>query len=222
MMRLPLGEKIVRIIIAGAVSALAVGLLGSCATMSEDQCLAGAWGEQGYKDGADGLPMSRLDDHAQACAKVGVTPNVSAYGAARDDGLRSYCRPERGFVEGREGDTYHGACSSTDEADFLPAYRDGQLVHAAQAEVNEAESEARRLEDRVGRLEGRLRDAERDLGKDDLTEEQKRALRDTIRDIRQDRDRTRREAREARDDVDQAERELWRVRRDLIPIYGDW
>lgn len=211
-----------RIIISGAVAALAVGLLGSCATMSEDQCLAGAWGEQGYKDGADGLPMSRLDDHAKACAKVGATPNVSAYGAARQDGLRSYCTPQRGFVEGRDGDTYHGVCTPADEADFLPAYRDGQLVHAAQARVNEADSEARRLSDRVERLEGRLADAERDLGKDGLTDEQKTALRNTIRDIRDDRDRTRREARDARRDADRAERDLWDVRQSLIPIYGNW
>ena len=212
-----------RIIISGAVAALAVSLLGSCATMNEDQCMAGDWGAQGYGDGGDGLPMSRLDDHAQACAKFGVTPNFDAYGAARNDGLRSYCTPQRGFAEGREGDSYHGVCSPADEADFLPAYRDGQLVNAAQAAIDTAESEARRLEDRVGRLEGRLRDAERKLNDDvSLTEEQKTALRDTIRDIQQDRNRTRREAREARDDVDQAERDLWRVRRDLIPVYGDW
>ena len=211
-----------RIIISGTVAALAVGLLGSCATMNEDQCLAGDWGAQGYRDGVEGLPMSRLDDHAQACAKFGVTPNLAAYGAARDDGLRGYCTPQRGFAEGREGDSYHGVCSPADEADFLPAYRDGQLFNAAQDAVQEAESEARRLEDRVGRLEGRLDDAQRDLDKDGLTDEQKTALRDTIRDIRQDRDRTRRQAREARQDVDRAERELWRVRRDLIPIYGNW
>lgn len=212
-----------RIIISGAVAALAVGLLGSCATMSEDQCLAGDWGAQGYRDGADGLPMSRLDDHAQACVKFGVTPNLAAYGAARDDGLRSYCTPQRGFIEGREGDSYHGVCSPADEADFLPAYRDGQLVDAAQDAVQEAESEARRLEDRVGRLEGRIRDAERRMNEElSLTDEQKTTLRDTIRDMIQDRNRTRREAREAREDVDRAERELWRVRRDLIPIYGNW
>ena len=211
-----------KIIIAGAAAVLAVSLLASCATMSEDQCLAGAWGEQGYKDGAEGLTMSRLDDHAKACAKFQAAPDVDAYSSARADGLRSYCTPERGFVEGREGDSYQGVCSAADEADFLPAYRDGQLVHAAQAAVESAEAEAERLSDRVERLVDRLDDAERDLGKDGLTDEQKTALRDTIRDLRRDRERTRREADDARGDVDEAERELWRIRRDLIPVYGDW
>ena len=211
-----------RIIISGAVAALAVSLLGSCATMSEDQCLASAWGEQGYKDGAEGLTTSRLDDHAKACAKFGATPDVDAYGSARVDGLRSYCTPQRGFVEGREGDSYQGVCSPADEAEFLPAYHDGQLVHAAQDAMDSAESEARRLSDRVDRLDGRLDDAERDLRKDGLTDEQKAALRDTIRDIRRDRERTRREADDAEVDVGEARRELWRIRSDLIPVYGDW
>ena len=211
-----------RIIISGAVAALAVSLLGSCATMSEDQCLAGAWGEQGYKDGAEGLTMSRLDDHAKACAKFEATPDVDAYGSARADGLRSYCTPQRGFLEGREGDSYQGVCSPADEAEFLPAYHDGQLVHAAQDAVDSAESEARRLSDRVERLDGRLDDAERDLRKDGLTDEQKAALRDTIRDLRRDRERTRRDADDAEEGVGEAQRELWRVRRNLIPIYGDW
>jgi len=211
-----------RIIISGAVAALAVSLLGSCATMSEDQCLAGAWGEQGYMDGAEGLTMSRLDDHAKACAKFGATPDVDAYGSARVDGLRGYCTPQRGFVEGREGDSYQGVCSRADEAEFLPAYHDGQLVHAAQDAMDSAESEARRLSDRVERLDGRLDDAERDLRKDGVTDEQKAALRDTIRDIRRDRERTRREADDAEVDVGEARRELWRIRSDLIPVYGDW
>jgi len=211
-----------RIIISGAVAALAVSLLGSCATMSEDQCLAGAWGEQGYKDGAEGLTMSRLDDHAKACAKFGATPDFDAYSSARADGLRSYCTRQRGFVEGREGDSYQGVCPASEEAEFLPAYRDGQLVNEAQDQVDSAESEARRLADRVERLEDRLDDAERDLRKDGLTDEQKTALRDTIRDVRRDRERARREADDAEEDVGEAQRELWRIRSDLIPVYGDW
>ena len=57
-------------------------LLGSCATMSEDQCRVGDWGGQGLRDGSAGLPMSRLDDHAEACAKHGVAPDVTPYRSA--------------------------------------------------------------------------------------------------------------------------------------------
>ena len=85
------------IIAAGVVGGLTVagGWLAGCSTMSKDQCLAGAWGEKGYADGAAGYPMTRLDDHARACAKYQVAPNPAAYGSAREDGLRSYCTFER-------------------------------------------------------------------------------------------------------------------------------
>ena len=65
--------------------ALAGGLwLSGCETMSADQCLVGDWGGRGYQDGLNGLRSDRLDDHAKACAKHGVTPNVSAYYSARE------------------------------------------------------------------------------------------------------------------------------------------
>ena len=53
---------------AGVV--VGAALLAGCTTMSKDQCLAGAWGEKGYADGAAGYPISRLDDHAKACAEM--------------------------------------------------------------------------------------------------------------------------------------------------------
>lgn len=89
-----------RLMIAGGAFA-AAALLSSCTTMSKDECLAGAWGERGYADGASGYPMTRLDDHAKACAKFQIAPNPAAYGSAREDGLRTYCTFQRGWEEGR-------------------------------------------------------------------------------------------------------------------------
>ena len=91
-----------RLMIAGGAFA-AAALLSSCTTMSKDECLAGAWGEKGYADGASGYPMTRLDDHAKACAKFQIAPNPAAYGSAREDGLRTYCTFRRGWEEGRAG-----------------------------------------------------------------------------------------------------------------------
>ncbi|RZJ86301.1 MAG: DUF2799 domain-containing protein, partial [Brevundimonas sp.] len=85
-------------LVAGGLTALS--LLGSCATMSEDQCLAGAWGQVGYADGAAGYAMSRLNEHAEACAKYGIAPEEAIYRSARADGLRVYCTPESGFSAG--------------------------------------------------------------------------------------------------------------------------
>ena len=75
-----------RILLSVAAAAVAMLAVGSCATMSEGQCLAGAWGERGYADGAEGLPTSRLDDHAKACAEHGVTPDATVYFEARESG----------------------------------------------------------------------------------------------------------------------------------------
>ena len=100
-----------KLMIAAAVAVTGVALLAGCTTMSKDQCLAGAWGEKGYQDGVSGYRTSRLDDHAQACAKFGVAANPSAYLSAREDGLRTYCTWENGFRQGRQGASYGGVCS---------------------------------------------------------------------------------------------------------------
>ena len=73
-----------KLLIAAAVAATGVALLSGCATMNEDQCRVGDWGGQGWRDGAEGRQTSRLDDHAKACAKYGVVPNVTAYLSARE------------------------------------------------------------------------------------------------------------------------------------------
>jgi hypothetical protein len=122
-------------------AALGAGLaLGSCATMSEDQCLAGAWGEVGLADGRAGYGEDRLASHAEACAKVGVVPDEAVYFAAREEGLRSYCVPANGFRVGRDGSSYAGVCPASVEGPFLSAYRDGQVLGAAERAVSDAAS----------------------------------------------------------------------------------
>ena len=212
---------VVRLAVIAGAGAGAL-LLGSCATMSKDQCLAGAWGEVGFADGAEGYPMSRLDDHAKACAKYGVGPDLAAYGSAREDGLLRYCTPERGFVEGREGDSYHGVCSPAQEALFMPAYRDGQVVREAEAAVEEAESRVERLDDRIDDLKDDLEAQERELGKDGLTDEQKQAIRERIRRLRDDRRDAQRDRSDAQSDLDDAERDARQVRLHFVGIYGPW
>src|SRR5690349_19219126 len=126
--------------ILAAAAGGAVMLLGSCATMSAEQCQAGDWSGQGFADGAAGLTMSRLGEHAEACAKHGVAPDDAAYRIGREHGLVQYCTWERGFREGRTGSAYAGVCPSNLEADFLPAYRDGQIVYQADQALVSARS----------------------------------------------------------------------------------
>lgn len=200
----------------------AAALLGSCSTMSKDECLAGAWGEKGYADGAAGYPMSRLDDHAKACEKYQVSPNPAAYRSAREDGLRTYCTLQRGWSEGRAGNAYYGVCRPEEEADFLPAFNDGRRLHEVEAAVENAESALSSAEARIEDREDKLDAKQRELRQDGLTDEQRERIRDRIDEVRGEIREARRNAREARDALDRAEWDLDRVRRELsgrYPVY---
>ena len=205
------------LITGGGIAAAA--LLGSCSTMSKDECLAGAWGEKGYADGAAGYPMSRLDDHAKACEKYQVGPNPAAYGSARQDGLRTYCTFQRGWTEGRAGNTYYGVCRPEEEAEFLPAYNDGRRLHEVEAAVASAESVLSSAEARIEDREDKLDAKQRELRSDGLTDDEKQRIRDRIDEVRGEIRSARRNAREARDALDRAEWDLRQVRGELSGRY---
>lgn len=210
-----------RIIALAAVGAGAAWLSG-CATMSEDQCMAGDWGGQGYKDGADGLPMTRLDDHAKACAKYQVTPNEPAYASARADGLTQYCTRARGFQEGREGDQYHGVCPASSEAEFMPAYQDGRTVHEAISAAESARSSVDSYGSRLEELDEKLEAKRRELRQEGLTEEQRNTIRNRIEEVRRERADTERNWRDAQEEADDAEDRARSVRRRFERTYGSW
>lgn len=207
-----------RLMIAGGAVAVAA-LLGSCATMSKNQCLAGAWGEKGYADGAAGYPTTRLDDHAKACAKFQVAPNPAAYDSAREDGLRTYCTFERGWEEGRAGNTYYGVCRPEEEQAFLPAYRDGRMLHEVEDAFETAESTLNSALARIDNREEKLDAKQRELRGEGLTDEERQRVRDRIEEVRGEIRQARRNAREARDALDRAEWDVRRVRRELSGRY---
>lgn len=209
-------------LIAAAVAVTGVALLTGCATMNEDQCLVGDWGGQGWRDGAAGLQTSRLEDHAKACAKYGVAPNMSAYLSARDDGLRTYCTWQNGFRQGREGAGYAGVCSPGEERGFLPAYEDGRRIHLAEEAVSSAESALSSAVSRIDNREEKLEAKQRELRQSGLTEEQRQRIRDRIREVRDEIQSARRDAREAEEALRYAEVEARAVNRALGGRYGQW
>jgi len=206
-----------------AAAAVGAGLaLGSCATMSAEQCMAGDWSGQGYVDGQQGLTMSRLDDHAEACAKHGVTPDAGAYAAGRRQGLVSYCTPYKGFEVGRSGSAYAGVCPSELEADFVYAYRDGQVVHAAEQALSDARGRVDSLGARLEELDDKIVAKQAEARADGLTEEQRDQIRNRIQEIRRERADTERDWRRAQDEVDDAERDVRDVRWRFRDQYGSW
>lgn len=210
--------RILLIAVAGG-AALA---LGSCATMSEEQCLAGDWSGQGYSDGLSGLTMSRLDDHAEACAKHGVTPDAGAYAAGRRQGLLQYCTVDKGFEVGRTGAGYAGVCPPDLERDFLYAYRDGQVVHAAEQALENARSRVDSLGARLEELDEKIIAKQAEARADGLTEAQREEIRKRIAEIRRERADTERDWRRAQEAIDDAEREVRDVRWRFRDQYGSW
>lgn len=154
-------------------------LLGACASMSEKECLSANWTDQGYRDGRDGQPLTRLEDHREACAKVGVIPDTQRYRAGRDIGIREYCTPANGIEEGRRGRPYRNACPINLERDFLANYDLGYGVYQAEQRVDsldrdiqrtqrtldkeKSEAKRRELRHELRRLDSRLSEARRDL-----------------------------------------------------------
>lgn len=200
---------------------LSLGLYG-CATLDEGQCLAGDWPGIGFSDGASGYPMSRLDEHAEACAKHGVTPDAAAYRRGRDQGLQQYCTAENGFRVGVNGSGYNRVCPGNIEQEFLYGYADGQRVHAAVTALNNARSEITRHENRDRQIETEIRAEEAKIGDSALTDEQRDAARARVRRLRDDRDRVRDDIRRAEREERRMEREVADLRAALTPRYGAW
>lgn len=196
--------------------------LGSCASMSAEQCRAGDWSGQGYSDGAAGLTMSRLGEHAEACVKHGIAPDDASYRAGREQGLIQYCTPDRGFREGRTGSTYAGVCPSYLEADFVPAYQDGQIVYQVDQALVSARSAMDSHGNRLEELDDKIVAKQAEARAEGLTDQQRETIRNRIQEIRRERANTEREWRRAQDAIDDAERDArdlrWRFRRQ----YGDW
>ncbi|WP_374513152.1 DUF2799 domain-containing protein [Brevundimonas sp.] len=199
------------ILSAAALAALAVGL-GSCATMSEEQCLAGDWVGQGFSDGTAGYAMSRLGEHAEACVKHGVVPDDAAYRAGWNDGVLRYCTIDNGFRVGAQGGSYAGVCPAGVERDFVIAYEDGRVVHLAEQAVAEARSRIDSNAYRLEELDDKIDAKQRELRAEGLTDAERDVIRNRIRELRREREDTEREWRRAQRELDDAEERARDVR----------
>lgn len=195
-------------------------LVGSCATLSQEQCLAGNWHAIGVADGEQGYAASRLSEHTEACARHGVTPDSNAYFAGREQGLSRYCTPGNAFRIGSSGGSYGGVCPPGLESDFVAALSDGQIVWNAQRRLNDLRNERSNAQSRADQLERDIRQEEDRLAQSGLTDDDRRRIRDRIRDLRRERedalDRARRAEWAARD----AERDVADLRNRLAPRWG--
>lgn len=153
-------------LVYAAIAALA---LQGCATMSKEECLVSDWRTIGYEDGAAGLSPVRVGQHRKACADHGVSPDLDAYQAGRDEGLREYCQAPNGFNVGSNGAGYGGACPKDLETDFLPAYKAGRKLYTLERKVNRAQSQIVARQRELDRLDGELKARETIIISDEAT-----------------------------------------------------
>jgi hypothetical protein len=162
-----------RFLVAGATALI----LAACATLSPEQCQNADWRQIGYADGTQGLPGSRIQDHANACAKNGVRPDMEAYLSGRMEGLISYCQPENGFEVGRSGRSDNaGDCPPYLRPAFLDQYQQGREINSLQGQVNNLRSALENERNQARRGDGRLEDIRRELRKPNVNAAQREAM----------------------------------------------
>ena len=206
-----------------ALAIASCGLLaGSCASLNEEQCLAGNWDGIGYGDGANGYGTGRFGDHVKACEKYNVVPEQASYMTGRARGLTVYCQPGRGFQVGRSGGSYGGVCPASLEGQFLGGYNDGRIVWDAQQRYDRAQSAINEAEQRAADIDTRMRQAEARLAEPTVSDDEKKAIRERLKALRDDRYSAGEDRRQAIDQRDQADRDLSRLRGRYSPIYGGW
>ena len=147
-------------------------LLGGCASLSEEECRNADWGRLGHQDGAAGYPESRLAEHAEACAKIGIRPMGDIWRAGWDRGVLLYCVPSVGWREGLSGYGYSGVCRGRNEEAFLQGYRAGSEIHRVQSRIDSTHQELQRLQSQLRaapndearhRIRHRMRDLDSEL-----------------------------------------------------------
>lgn len=126
--------------------------LGSCATLSEEECRAGDWRGIGIEDGQRGRAADFIDRHREACAKVGVTPDIAAWAAGRQLGLQSYCTPENAYDIGRNGRILNTVCPLTSLATLQAANRKGLTYHRIGQDIADLERHAREVRAQLATL----------------------------------------------------------------------
>jgi hypothetical protein len=148
---------------AGFLSLISLLGLGGCASMSADECVTSDWHAIGYEDGARGYTADQLGNRRKACAKHGITPDFESYRAGREEGLRQYCQPSRGFSLGSGGARYNGVCPGDLEGDFVDAYNQGHHLYTLRSRVNGATSRINAKEHELENVNDRIRSAEAQL-----------------------------------------------------------
>lgn len=209
----------------GLITGVLALMLAGCATLSEDECLSGDWRGIGFVDGAEGYRPERVGEHREACARFGVTPNLSAWNAGYEEGLDRYCTPQNGVQIGASGGTYRGVCDGPRAARFMPAYQEGAAYWSVKSRLLDAEGDLSNALSRIDRIEDDLDEAERRTRDNDLPWDKRQAAFEDVKRLAED-------LGEAKADRRDIEHDLFYLRNDeadarnrlsaRFPFWGGW
>lgn len=163
----------------------ALSVLAACDTITEDQCQAGDWRAIGFADGAAGRAPDMINTHARTCANVGVTPNVAAWNAGREEGLRQYCTPQNAYRIGANGTTLAPYCPAGQREALNRANRTGIQYYEIGIEISELTEKSRELNSQINSIPASA-PQDQQLYKFELSRERSRAE-DRLRDLRRQR-----------------------------------
>jgi hypothetical protein len=135
--------------------AVAILVLVGCshATLTKDECRTVDWRTVGYEDGVAGRPADQVGLHRRACAEHGVKPDLDAYLAGRNAGLREFCQPYNGYRAGAGGAEYYDSCPPELAPAFEAAYESGRQLYVRERRVADADAAIASRRNEVLRLE---------------------------------------------------------------------
>ncbi len=211
-------------LVIGAVIVAAAAMLAGCETgppMSPAQCGVADWRAVGYQDGAEGRPPERFVALQQACAAAGIGADQQLYMRGRDEGLWTYCEPERGFRLGVAGTGYNGVCPAELDGVFRDAHQEGLRAYNALSALRSAESAISSLESERDDIEHKIDANELGLIQSQTDAERQRHRNELVR-LRDERNRIESRLRDADYDRRDRSRDVQRLRGELGFRYGNW
>jgi len=162
-------SKITHLAIMSAASLVLGMSLSSCATISQEKCVAQNMEDLGYKDGRNAKSRSRFGKLSESCAKYDVSLDRAAYFRGFERGVSAHCTYDNGYSRGRSGASVYSECRAINAEDYLGGHESGYEIFR----ISQAHSALiRDYEDSVVDLV----DLRQELEKDGLTQKQIRAL----------------------------------------------
>ncbi|WP_341502315.1 DUF2799 domain-containing protein [Gallaecimonas sp. GXIMD4217] len=150
------------------ILATLLALLNGC-SLSPQECATMDWRWRGEADGAAGH-LARPSHWQAQCSEHGYRIDDQAYYLGWQQGNGRYCEPGNGFLVGRRGEAYSGACQGEVAERFLAQYERGYRIY-------QEEQRLAYLRDRIHDIEHRIHEIGGELRRDELDREARRELR---------------------------------------------